>query len=311
MRILFATDGSVAATRARDLLAGLNLPLDSYIRVVGVRRGAPDLSGARWVRVAEDTASFAGTVARAGGTAVMAPASDDHFAIMLDTTVTTLEGPGRRVERVILYGHAGAAIVDDAREMAADLVVVGSRGHGTIESMLLGSVSRHVVAHAPCSVLVARSERIRSVLFATDGSDSAKVAEDAIGTWPMFRGHPVRVVSVAQTSMPMPIGGVPGLYDQVMEQYDQDVDAARAEATALANTSVQRLVEVGRAATGEMIEGDPAGEILRAATAHHCDLIVTGTQGRTGVSRLVLGSVAGNVAGHATMSVLVIRQAPH
>ena len=307
MRILFATDGSVAAGRARDLLIALNLPLDSYIRVVGVRRHAPDRYGASWVRVAEDTASFTGTVARAAGTAVMAAAPDDHFAIMLDTTVAALEGFGRRVERLILHGHAGAAIVDDAREMEADLVVVGNRGHGTIESMLLGSVSRHVVSHAPCSVLVGRSSRIGSVLFATDGSDSARAAEDVVATWPLFGGLPVRVVAIAQTNMPMPIGGVPGLYDQVMEQYEGDVDAARLEAKAQADAAVERLTTAGRQATGEMLEGDPGGEILRAATTHHCDLIVTGTEGRTGMSRLVLGSVAGNVAGHATASVLVVR----
>jgi nucleotide-binding universal stress UspA family protein len=305
MRILFATDGSIAAGRARDLLITLNLPLDTYIRVVGVRRQASDRSGASWVRVAEDTASFAGTVARAAGTAVMAPAPDDHFAIMLDTTVAALEAPGRRVERVILHGHAGSAIVDDAREMAADLIVVGNRGHGTIESMLLGSVSRHVVSHAPCSVLVGRSSRIGSVLFATDGSDSARAAEDAVASWPMFGGLPVRVIAIAQTSMP--IGGVPGLYEQVLEQYDTDVDGARLEATAWADAAVQRLTAAGRQATGEMLEGDPSGEILRAMTTHRSDLIVTGTHGRTRISRLVLGSVAGNVAGHATASVLVVR----
>ncbi len=307
MRILFATDGSIAAGRARDLLTDLALPADSYIRVAGVRRHAPETYATNWLRIAEDTASYASTVARAAPGAAVAAAPDDHFAIMLDSTVLALEGPGRRVERVMLQGHPGSAVVDEAREMAADLVVVGNRGHGTIGSMLLGSVSRHVVSHAPCAVLVARSPEIRSVLFATDGSDSARAAEGAIGSWPLFNGLPVHVVAVAQTSLPMPIGGVPALYDQVMEQYDQDVDAARVEAAAQAEAAVQRLTAAGRPATGEMMEGDPAGEIVRTADARGCDLIVVGTRGLSGMSRLLLGSVAGNVTGHATSSVLVVR----
>jgi nucleotide-binding universal stress UspA family protein len=208
---------------------------------------------------------------------------------------------------VILDGHPGSAIVTEAREMTADLVVVGSRGHGTIESMLLGSVSRHVASHAECSVLVARSPRLRSVLFATDGSESARVAEQALATWPMFADTAVRVISVAQTGMPTAIGGVPGLYDQVMEQYEEDVDKARLESAAEADAAARRLTEAGLRATSETGDGDPAGEIVRAAVARGSDLIVTGTHGRTGLSRLLLGSVAGNVAGHATASVLIVR----
>jgi nucleotide-binding universal stress UspA family protein len=305
MRILFATDGSVAADRARHLLDGIPLPPDTYIRVVGVRRhGAPP---AAWSVAPGDTATVSGTIIRGTATAVAPAPPDDHLGLLLDSTVAALEAPGRRVERVILDGHPGSAIVTEAREMNADLVVVGSRGHGTIESMLLGSVSRHVASHAECSVLVARSPRLRSVLFATDGSESARAAERALATWPMFAGTAVRVISVAQTGMPTAIGGVPGLYDQVMEQYEDDVDKARLESAAEADAAARRLTDAGLRATSETGDGDPAGEIVRAAVARGSDLIVTGTHGRTGLSRLLLGSVAGNVAGHATASVLIVR----
>ena len=56
-----------------------------------------------------------------------------------------LTRPGLTVESAVLRGRPAAAIVDDASRMAADLMVVGSRGHGTIESMLLGSVSAEVM----------------------------------------------------------------------------------------------------------------------------------------------------------------------
>ena len=301
MRILFATDGSIAADRARDLLKGIGLPPDSYIRVVGVQRHAPGSTApSGW--------TFAPTgVMRGPATAVAAAPPESHLALLLDSTVGALEGPGRRVDRVVLEGHAGSAIVDEATDMSADLVVVGNRGHGTIESMLLGSVSRHVASHAPCSVLVARGSELRSVMFATDGSEDARRAERAIATWPMFTHTGVKVVCVAQTGVPMAIGGAPALYDRVIEQYEEDVDKARDEASGEAEAAARRLTDAGLTTTWEERDGDPAGEIVRAAAAHDSDLIVTGTRGRTGLARLVLGSVAGNVAGHATTSVLIVR----
>ena len=57
-----------------------------------------------------------------------------------------------RVER----GAAGAQIVQTAKTVGADLIIVGSRGHSKLEELLLGSVSDAVVREAPCSVLIVR-----------------------------------------------------------------------------------------------------------------------------------------------------------
>ena len=56
-----------------------------------------------------------------------------------------------------------------------------------------------------------------------------------------------------------------------------------------------------------LLEGDPASEIIRYATDAGMDLIVIGTQGRTGVDRLVLGSVAERVMREAPCTVLVVK----
>ena len=58
------------------------------------------------------------------------------------------------VEKVVDQGHPSYVIVGASK--GADLVVVGSRGHGGFTGMLLGSVSQHVVAHAECPVVVVR-----------------------------------------------------------------------------------------------------------------------------------------------------------
>ncbi|MCD9625377.1 universal stress protein [Rhabdothermincola salaria] len=58
------------------------------------------------------------------------------------------------IETVVAEGAAAAALLEAAD--GADLLVVGSRGHGGFTGMLLGSVSQHVVSHAPCPVVVVR-----------------------------------------------------------------------------------------------------------------------------------------------------------
>ena len=54
--------------------------------------------------------------------------------------------------------------------------------------------------------------------------------------------------------------------------------------------------------------GDPAGEICRIAAEEGAELIVLGTHGRTGILRLLMGSVAESILRHAPCPVLVYRQ---
>jgi nucleotide-binding universal stress UspA family protein len=60
------------------------------------------------------------------------------------------------VERVVVVGSPGEAIVEAARTTGADLVVVGARGLGMFGRLLLGSVSEQVLRHAPCPVLLVK-----------------------------------------------------------------------------------------------------------------------------------------------------------
>jgi len=65
------------------------------------------------------------------------------------------EGTPGEVEARLAEGDAAEALVDEAE--GAELLVVGSRGRSGIASVLLGSVSRHVVSHAPCPVVVVKA----------------------------------------------------------------------------------------------------------------------------------------------------------
>jgi nucleotide-binding universal stress UspA family protein len=61
-------------------------------------------------------------------------------------------GDSPPVEQHVVHGHPVHVLLDAAA--GADLLVVGSRGHGGFAGMLLGSVSQHLAAHAPCPVLI-------------------------------------------------------------------------------------------------------------------------------------------------------------
>ena len=62
----------------------------------------------------------------------------------------------------------------------------------------------------------------------------------------------------------------------------------------------------GRPAQARVLSGDPAAEVLRHAREERCDLLVVGTHGRTGLSRMVLGSVAERIVRQAECPVLVV-----
>jgi nucleotide-binding universal stress UspA family protein len=218
-----------------------------------------------------------------------------------------LARPGLEVVTEVLRGRPATAIVDAAKAFDADLVVVGSRGHGTVGSMLLGSVSAEVVDHATVPVLVARGRTTDRLILAWDGSMCARAAADLICTWPIFAGSCVRVVSAADVEIPwwtgFPTESSPGL----LPIYADAANASRREHDELAREMTAQLVSAGLAAEADRRDGDAATELLAAASAWEADLIVMGTRGRTGLARLVLGSVARNIVHQAPCSVLITR----
>jgi len=85
-------------------------------------------------------------------------AESDAAQTALDDAVEAVLGaePGIEVERKLVEGDAGEALVAESAE--ADLVVVGSHGRSGFRAALLGSVSRHVVDHSKCPVVVVKQQ---------------------------------------------------------------------------------------------------------------------------------------------------------
>ena len=93
----------------------------------------------------------------AGDLAGQLSAESDAAQIALDEAVEDALGTvsGVELERKLTEGDAGEALVAESK--GAELVVVGSHGRSGFKAALLGSVSRHVVDHAACPVVVVKS----------------------------------------------------------------------------------------------------------------------------------------------------------
>ena len=287
--VLLATDGSPQAEVATRLVRALRLPSGAVIEIM--RADEPFASDAELPPAAYDAL---------------------HAAIReeIDTEVASaksvVSGAGREVRTVIPFERAATAIVGEAKRIAADLVVVGSRGRGQIATMVLGSVAAEVIDHAPCPVLVARSAKLDRLILADDGSYEAMTARDLMGTWPVFAGLDARVVSVAR--IPEALGLGPMRHEDASQAYAEAIDALRVMSQTLSSRDAALLTERGLRARAEVRCGDPAQEIVGAALEDEADLIVLGSHGRTGLERLLIGSVARTVVTHAPCSVLVVRR---
>lgn len=108
-----------------------------------------------------DQGLLVGSSGFAGGTITpeafqqLQEASAQSARDVLNVTVTALgDSAHAGLEKVSLQGSPGPAICSYASDVGASVIVLGSRGHGGIRRAVLGSVSDHVVRHAPCAVLI-------------------------------------------------------------------------------------------------------------------------------------------------------------
>ncbi|HLH37858.1 MAG TPA: universal stress protein [Bryobacteraceae bacterium] len=278
MKILVAIDSSPAAESVLTSILARPWPAASSFEVLTVAGSEDEDVTRRAISISEDAARR------------LCSANLDASAFMM-------------------HGRAKAVIVDRARQMAADLIILGSHNSRHI---LLGGVASAVIRHAYCSVEIVRNpgdfSRGMKLLLATDGSEPSLAAARAIATRPWPAGTEARLLSAVELSLTL-------LQSTLEPPYvsDQLLETQRADAMKRAEQAVQsaeRILVASGLKTSESISvlvENPKQIILDEAAQWGADLIFVGSHGRHGLDRFLLGSVSEAVATHAKCSVEVVR----
>lgn len=227
---------------------------------------------------------------------------------ILRETADDLRKSGCAVEAQLLPGQPSQVILDLARTLAPDLIVMGTRGLTGLRRVLLGSTTERVVQHAAAPVLSVHAENrhpersIRTILVPTDFSADADLA--AAAALRLLACEPdARLVLLHVYQLPIEYtayGPIP-----LSLAYLKDVGAkseARLEkiADALGQKGLKVETVVREGYTPEVV----------TAEAERCgaDLIAMGTRGRSGLGHLLLGSNAERVVQMAGRPVLTVRR---
>lgn len=214
-------------------------------------------------------------------------------------------GADAKLELRVIEGHVASTIVDQAEELDADLVVLGARGHTTIDRLLLGSVSDFVATHAKCSVLVMRPTGLREnidrklrMCIAYDDSEPSKNALEEIGEFGWGKETHIDIVSAVSFM---------GIYTAEIPVV---IDASEIRNAMLASTKrvAKSIADYSPDIEAHVIEADHVAQgIIDFAEERGSDLILVGSTGRGMVGRMFLGSVSRYVLRHAECSVWISR----
>lgn len=142
MKILIALDDSPHSDRALDFVTRMRWPAGSRVIV------ASTLQPVASTLVAPQEPGMASTA--------LLEEQRRHLEELVARAEGTLREFGFSTEGRVLVGDPREALLEVAQAERADLLVVGSQGRTGIAKLMLGSVSSHVVTHAPCSVLVVK-----------------------------------------------------------------------------------------------------------------------------------------------------------
>lgn len=316
MKIVLATDGSPSAAFAGHMLTRLPLPPSSELTILTVvdKLDVPP-APEEVVSDGERHAHQTWQQTRHRDAEQLLAREQARFA-----------ETGWTVHTDVCEGHAAHEIVQRATELAADLVVIGSRGLGGIRRFLLGSVSQQVMTYAPCSVLIAREphgddgntadaaglqsgqpgqsdagEALWRMLVAYDGSPTAEAAIETLAALPLGERTEVLIATVLT------------LITAYRVDIVQIMSASWQEKKRASQTRLDHAAQILRRATPHVSTAlrqgeDPGQEILEATQAFGATLIVMGHRGRSGVERFLIGSVANRVVHHAPCSVWVVRK---
>ncbi|HEX8948458.1 MAG TPA: universal stress protein [Dissulfurispiraceae bacterium] len=196
-------------------------------------------------------------------------------------------------------------IVEDAVKKQADTIVMGKQVKSGLKRLMMGSVTAKVIGHSPCNVLVVPGDarvEYKRILVASDGSRySAAAIRDAISMAKRC-GAGLTAVTVVPSESISPL-------DIVHSEMQKDLIAGKEL------NAAECIIKDIRAASeregikleGLVLAGKPYEAIIGAAKERNIDLIVVGSHGKTGLEKLLMGSVAERVIVLSPCAVLVVK----
>jgi nucleotide-binding universal stress UspA family protein len=205
---------------------------------------------------------------------------------------------GVPVKKLLRIGEPSETIVDAAEELNCKLIVVGVRGGNPARTILMGSTAARVIGFSNTDVLAVPlgcELSLERAIVALDGSASSKTVMSRAFALNRTYGLALSFLSVA---------------DIPSHLYGLDAKVAGE----MINEARQVLEPVHKVAEKENItsdflvrEGKPGEIIVLTAKQKNSGIIIIGSHGRTGIKRLLMGSVAERVIGNAPCPVLVVR----
>ena len=196
-------------------------------------------------------------------------------------------------------------ISEEAAKNKISMIIMGRRGRTGLKRLAMGSTAARVIGHAPCNVLVVPKAAIvefKSIVIATDGSPySTAAASEAIGI-AKKNGSKLTVISVVPAELATPTD-VDFAATQRELLADKEMQAAEKNAKAVKEAAQKE----GVAVQAFVMTGKPADAIIETANEKNADLIIVGSHGRTGIERLLMGSVAERVIVMSSCAVMVVK----
>jgi len=294
----------------------------------GFQRLPEEILVSRTVVIALDSSSlsaralpFARTIAHQwSGRVILVHATDarqqqaqDPLERELAAVVRNMRAESIQADAELRVGSPAQVIVDVASERHADLIVMASHQRHGVNRWLNGSITEDVLTRTSTPLLVVpalgeppRTRAVR-VLVPLDGSAVGNTAVEFLRGWSTMRTMELELLRVVSYG-PMVVGMEPAVTTQSLSPADIEAEVrdARAYLAGLVDsigdgriTARQRVIE-----TTEPV----AKVILDTARHERVDTIVLGTHGKSGVSRLVLGSVSEEVLERSPIPVLLVHQ---
>ena len=226
---------------------------------------------------------------------------------------------GVPVNATVTEGLPADEIQEQAKKWRADLIVMATHGHGAFDRAWIGSVADAVVRASSTPVVLVRADEsqaakpgaqsLANILIALDGSNLAEQAVEPVVRLARAIGGRLIVLRVVR---PWVVATRPMAYAHQLPELREKALAARcAEARDYVTRIASSLEGDLENVTSDVIvaESSEAAEIIRYADRCEVDLIALATRGRSGLRRLMLGSVADKLIRGSRVPVLVVR--PH